>query len=75
MSYSEQQIADYITARAQRIYRYAKESDPMMAQVFAGEMEKSEWLSKKNEIKTCLLYPEGCSGREIEAYCKNNGIL
>lgn len=75
MSYTEQQIADFITARAQRIYRYAKEADPMMAQVFAEEVEKSVWVAKKNEIKQSLPYPDGVVGSEIEQYCKDNGYL
>lgn len=75
MSYTEQQIADYITARSQRTYRYAKEADPMMAKVLAEEIEKSVWLAKKNEIKQRLPYPEGVVGSEIEQYCINNDLL
>jgi predicted DsbA family dithiol-disulfide isomerase len=75
MSYTEQQIADYITARSQRVYRYAKEADPMMAQVLAEEIEKSVWLDKKNEIKQSLPYPESVVGSEIEQYCIENEIL
>ena len=75
MSFTEQQIADYITARSQRIHRYAKEADPMMAQVFAEEVEKSVWIAKKNEIKQSLPYPEGVVGSEIEQYCTDNELL
>lgn len=75
MSYTEQQIADYITARSQRTHRYAKEADPMMAKVLAEEIEKSVWLDKKNEIKQSLPYPEGVVGSEIEQYCIENELL
>ena len=75
MSYTEQQIADYITARSQRIYFYAKEADPMMAKVFAEEIEKSEWLAKKQEIKTRFPYPDGCTTADLEQYCKDNNLL
>jgi|TARA_R110000796_G_scaffold250446_1_gene379406 hypothetical protein len=75
MTYTEQQVSDYITARSQRIYFYAKEADPMMAKVFAEEIEKSEWIAKKNEIKISLPYPTNCVGSELETYCKTNNLL
>jgi|TARA_A100000171_G_C2025426_1_gene93147 predicted DsbA family dithiol-disulfide isomerase len=75
MSYTEQQAADYLTAKSQRAFRYAKEADPMMAKVLAEEIEKSVWLAKKNEIKQSLPYPEGVVGSEIEQYCTDNELL
>ena len=75
MTYTEQQVSDYITARSQRIYFYAKEADPMMAKVFAEEIEKNEWIVKKNEIKISFPYPTNCVGSELETYCKTNNLL
>jgi hypothetical protein len=75
MSYTEQQAADYLTAKSQRAFRYTKEADPMMAKVLAEEIDKSVWLAKKNEIKQSLPYPEGVVGSEIEQYCIDNELL
>ena len=75
MSYTDQQVADFITARSQRLFGYKKESDALMALYLAEEITKEEWQAKKQEIKDALPYPEGCSGAELEQHCKNIGIL
>ena len=51
MSITKQNANDYITARSQRIYAHKNESDPLLAQYMAEEIEKSVWLEKKEEIK------------------------
>tara|TARA_R100001440_G_scaffold41716_1_gene61449 strand:+ start:82 stop:309 length:228 start_codon:yes stop_codon:yes gene_type:complete len=75
MSFTDQEVASYMTARSQRAYHYAKTCDPMMAQFVAGEITKEEWQQKKQEIKDSLPYPEGVVGSEIEQHCKEQGLL
>ena len=48
MAITQQQAADYITAKSQRIFAYKKEADPLMAEYMADEIEKSVWTNKKN---------------------------
>lgn len=38
--------------QAQRLEDYRNESDPLFFKWQAGEIEKDEWLAKRNEIKT-----------------------
>lgn len=75
MSYTEQQIADFITARTQRKFHYAKSCDPLMALYMNEEITKEEWQQKKQEVKNSLPYPDGVTGSEIEQYCKDNGYI
>ena len=74
MAITKQNANDYITARSQRIYFHKKESDPLLAQYMAEEIEKSVWLDKKAEIKKRFPYPEGCSTADLEQYCKDNNL-
>ena len=74
MSITKQNANDYITARSQRIYAHKNESDPLLAQYMAEEIEKSVWLDKKAEIKKRFPYPEGCSTADLEQYCKDNNL-
>lgn len=75
MNYTEQEIADFITARSQRVFAYKKETDPMMAKAFAGEIDKADWVAKKIEIKEKFPYPQGCAWAEIEEYAKDKGLI
>tara|TARA_Y100000593_G_scaffold89486_1_gene173828 strand:- start:175 stop:402 length:228 start_codon:yes stop_codon:yes gene_type:complete len=74
MSITKQNAYDYITAKSQRIYAHKNESDPLLAQYMAEEIEKSVWLDKKAEIKKRFPYPEGCSTADLEQYCKDNNL-
>jgi len=75
MPITQQQAADYITAKSQRIFAYKKEADPLMAQFMADEIEKSIWTNKKAEIKIRYPYPEGCSTSDLEQYCIDNNYV
>jgi len=72
MAITQQQAADYITAKSQRIFAYKKEADPLMAEYMADEIEKSVWTDKKTEIKNRYPYPTGCSTSDLEQYCIDN---
>ena len=74
MAITRQNANDYITAKSQRIYFHKKESDPLLAQYMAEEIEKSVWLDKKAEIKKRFPYPEGCATSDLEQYCKDNNL-
>ena len=74
MSITKQNANDYITARSQRIYAHKNESDPLLAQYMAEEIEKSVWLEKKEEIKKRFPYPDGCATSDLEKYCKDNNL-
>ena len=74
MSITKQNANDYITARSQRIYAHKNESDPLLAQYMAEEIEKSVWLEKKEEIKKRFPYPDGCATSDLEQYCKENNL-
>ena len=55
MAITRQDANDYITARSQRIHAHKKESDPLLAQYMAEEIEKSVWLNKRQRSKTDFL--------------------
>ena len=74
MSITKQNANDYITARSQRIYAHKNESDPLLAQYMAEEIEKSVLLEKKEEIKKRFPYPDGCATSDLEQYCKDNNL-
>ena len=74
MSITKQNANDYITARRQRIYAHKNESDPLLAQYMAEEIEKSVWLEKKEEIKKRFPYPDVCATSDLEQYCKDNNL-
>ena len=74
MAITRQDANDYITARSQRIYAHKNESDPLLAQYMAEEIEKSVWLNKKEEIKKRFPYPEGGATSDLEQYCKDNNL-
>ena len=74
MVITRQNANDYITARSQRIHAHKKESDPLLAEYMAEEIEKSVWLNKKAEIKNRFPYPNGCTTADLEQYCKDNNL-
>ena len=45
--------------RARRAEAFARESDPLLAQWQAGEIEKETWLAKREEIRKRFPLPEG----------------
>jgi len=46
------------SARQARAAAYASESDPLFFKAQAGEVDQSEWITKREEIRARFPYPE-----------------
>ena len=45
-------------AKMKRAAAYRRESDPLLFKWHAGEVDESEWLAKREEIRARYPYPE-----------------